>query len=228
MKQTLSSRQKNFIESAVMAGALRFGEFRLKNGRISPYFFNTGFFNRGDLIFVIGKAFAQHIIDNYNDKFDLFFGPAYKGIPLVVSTSIAYSIDYGINKGWIFNRKETKEHGDKGLLVGAEVYSGDRILMLDDVFTTGDTKIESIRLIQSVAEVNFTGVVIAMDRQEVNDEGENAIKSFEDKTGIRVSSIITASETFDWLRNRKINGKVYVTDETYNEFQKYKELYGIK
>lgn len=228
MAGTLNKTKQDFIETAVRAKAIQFGKFKLKSGRTSPYFFNVGFFNNGQLSLDIGTAFAHHAIEKFGDSFDIFYGPAYKGISLAISTSIAYSIITVNDKGWVFNRKEEKTHSDKGILVGAKIKDGDRILMLDDVFTTGKTKFEAIELIKSVAEVTFTGLVIAMDRQELNNEGENAIKIFEEKTGISVSSIITAKETFEWLHNREIDGKIYVNDEIYDKFQKYMKLYGVQ
>jgi len=229
MARILSKMKQDFIETSVRAGAIQFGKFKLDSGRISPYFFNVGFFNNGQLSCDIGTAFAHHVIEKFGDAFDIFYGPAYKGISLAISTSIAYSIITVNVKDWVFNRKEVKTHGgDKGMFVGAEkIKDGDRILMLDDVFTTGNTKFKAIELIEEVAKVTFTGLVIAMDRQEINNDRENAIKIFEEKTGISVSSIITATETFEWLHNREIDGEIYVNDEIYKEFQDYMKLYGV-
>lgn len=219
----------DFIRLAVKAEAVRFGEFTLKSGRLSPYFFNAGLFNSGGSIKAVGDALSNRTHEIMRpENFDVFFGPAYKGIPLAVATSMQYFAIVGEEKGWVVNRKEAKGHGDKkGLVFGSELKDGTNVLMLDDVFTTGDTKMEAISLLKSIADVNIVGVLICLDRQEVNENGENAIQMFVDETGIPVYSLLTATELFVALYNVEIDGKVHVTHETIQKFLEYRAEYGV-
>jgi len=198
--------KEKFIDFLLRKGALGIGEFELKSGRISPYFINTAVFNDGESIAELGDSYANTIDDNFRkEDYDIIFGPAYKGIPLAVATAISLQ-HLGINKGILFNRKEPKGYGEatkqdkqKKWIVG-KIEDGDRILMVDDVFTTGDTKYESINLLNDIADnLEYVGLVIAVNRQEVGPDGKDAIKQFEQKTGIPVISIVDILEIKTYL-----------------------------
>jgi len=209
--------KKEFIDFLLEKNALKIGEFTLKSGRKSPYFVNTGMFDDGASIANLGYFYAAKIADKFeSEDFDIVFGPAYKGIPLSITTTIGLSCNIIGNKSYSFNRKEPKGHGEatkqdkqKNWIVGHKIEDGNRILFVDDVFTTGDTKYESINLLNSVANnLKYVGLIIAVDRQETGVDGTNAIKQFEEKTGIPVDSIVNTSEIIDYLwNNKKISEK---------------------
>ena len=219
--------QQDFIELAVFAGALRFGNFTLKSGRQSPYFFNSGLFCTGELSRALARAFAQAINRSIKpDKYDSVFAPAYKGIPLAVSVSMSLT-EFGVNKPWCFNRKEAKDHGDAGMFVGAPIRDGTRLIMLDDVFTTGGAKEEAIAQLTSAAKVSIAGVFILLDRQEKDKEGNNAIAAFEAKHKTKVHALATADEVFEHLSRNKVNGTLHVTPEILSQYKAYKKKYGV-
>ena len=201
--------KEEFIDFLLRERALLidiFNLFKLKSGRLSPHFINTAIFNNGESIAELGDFYARTIVDNFREEdYDIIFGPAYKGIPLAVATAISLQ-HLGINKGFSFNRKEPKGYGEatkqdkqKKWIVG-KIEDGDRILMVDDVLTTGGTKYEAINLLKSVADdLRFVGLVIAVDRKEVGPDGKDAIKQFEQKTGIPVISIVDILEIKTYL-----------------------------
>ncbi|MFH1545050.1 MAG: orotate phosphoribosyltransferase [archaeon] len=221
--------KEDFIKFLIESKALAFGEFTLKSGRKSPYFINTGMFDSGEKIAKLGFYYANKITKEFSKKdYDIIYGPAYKGIPLALTTAISLAKDFGIDKGYSFNRKEEKEHGDKGAVVGAKIKEGAKIIILDDVFTTGETKEETIELLNSIGKIEYVCVLIAVDRKEVGVEGSSAIKEFEKKHGIPVKSVVNIREIIEFLHNKEINGKVYVNDEVKKEMEAYLEKYGVK
>jgi len=213
--------QEEFVELAIFAGALKFGQFTLKSGRVSPYFFNSGVFYTGQFTRSLAGVFAELIGQRLKpEKYDAVFGPAYKGIPLAVTVSMALAAK-GIDKPWCFNRKEEKGHGDKGVLVGSPVKDGDRMILLDDVFTTGGAKEEAMAQLSSIAKVSFPAVFILLDRQEKDNNGKNAIAEFEKKHKTKVHSVITAEEIFEHLKGTK-----HIPDAVLSDYRKYKKQYG--
>ena len=198
--------KEEFIDFLLRKGALGIGEFELRSGRISPHFINTAVFNDGESIAKVGDFYARTIVDNFREEdYDIIFGPAYKGITLSVATAISLQELFSINKGFSYNRKEPKGYGeatkqDKQKWIVGKIEDGDRILMVDDVFTTGDTKYESINLLNDIADnLEYVGLVIAVNRQEVGPDGKDAIKQFEQKTGIPVISIVDILEIKTYL-----------------------------
>lgn len=215
----------SFIEFLARSGAVRFGEFTLKSGRESPYFISTGVLSDGTMIYELGRFYARKIHETFGSGFDAIYGPAYKGIPVAVATSIALQREYGINKGWIFDRKEKKLHGDRGAFVGAELDHGAKVILVDDVMTTGGTKAEAIDKLSKSLKAEVIGVVIAVDRQEKAHE-KSASEEFEEETGIKVHAIETIDNIFSYLKKTPLDGKAYVDEKTYEAYMKYKRRYG--
>jgi len=194
----MQSYKKEFLEFAITAGVLRFGEFTLKSGRISPYFFNAGLFNRGSHLARLGRFYAQAIVDS-GIGFDVLFGPAYKGIPLAAAAGIALADHHDLDTPWCFNRKEAKDHGEGGNLVGAALEG--RVLIIDDVITAGTAIRESLHIIDA-AGASAAGVVIALDRQERGQGERSAIQEVEQDLGLKVASIVTLAELQTFLQDR--------------------------
>ena len=190
--------QYEFIEFAIEAGVLGFGDFTLKSGRISPYFFNSGLFNTGRQLARLGRFYAQAIVDS-GIQFDVLFGPAYKGIPLAATAGIALADHHDRNVPWCFNRKEAKDHGEGGNLVGAGLTGG--VLIIDDVITAGTAIRESVDIIQA-AGATPAGVVIALDRQERGRDARSAIQEVEETLGVRVISIVKLEHLAQYLQDR--------------------------
>jgi orotate phosphoribosyltransferase len=199
--------KQRFIDFLMDCGAFRLGEFKLKSGRISPTFVNTGLVREGRGIASLGEAYAASILDAMGaGGFDCVFGPAYKGIPLAVATAIALARQ-GISKGYLFDRKEIKDHGEEAANVGAATAlvgyrpeGGERIVIVDDVITDGATKMKSVELLRSlVADVSFPALVVAVDRQEVAPDGTSAIVKFTELTGVPVIPTVTITEIFEHL-----------------------------
>jgi orotate phosphoribosyltransferase len=190
--------QYEFIEFAIEAGVLSFGDFTLKSGRVSPYFFNAGLFNTGRQLARLGRFYAQAIVDS-RIRFDVLFGPAYKGIPLAATAGIALADHHDRNVPWCFNRKEAKDHGEGGNLVGAGLTGN--VLIIDDVITAGTAIRESVDIIQA-AGATPAGVVIALDRQERGRDARSAIQEVEETLGIRVISIVKLEHLAQYLQDR--------------------------
>jgi orotate phosphoribosyltransferase len=220
--------KEDFIRFLLKTNALKFGEFTLKSGRKSPYFLNAGGFDTGETIGRLGTFYASKLKEEFGEDFDVLYGPAYKGISLAVTTAIALANKFGISKNYSFNRKEEKGHADKGIIVGAAIKDGDRVVILDDVFTTGETKEETIELLKQVANVKYTCVLIAVDRKEVGADGKSAIKEFEKKYSIPVISIVTVHEIVELLYNKNIDGKIYINDELKAKIDAYLKEFGVK
>lgn len=188
--------QRQFIELAMSNDVLRFGEFTLKSGRVSPYFFNAGLFNSGNALAELGRCYAQAIIDS-GIEYDVLFGPAYKGIPVAAVTVMALSIEHGINMPYAFNRKEAKAHGEGGNIVGAPL-AGQRVLIIDDVITAGTAIREAVDIIKA-EKAEPVGVLIALDRQEKGQGDISAVQEVERDFNIQVSNIVTMKNLISFL-----------------------------
>ena len=209
--------QKDFVDFTLETGVLKFGEFTLKSCRISPYFFNAGLFNKGSHLSQLGKFYAQ-AIEASNLKFDVLFGPAYKGIPLATATSIALNDSFNRNVPYSFNRKEAKDHGEGGSIVG-HLLEGD-ILIIDDVITAG-TAIREAQDIITANGAKTKGVIVALDRQEKGNGELSAIQEVEQIFGISVLSIINLSHIIDYLKDSK-------NEDTLQRIEGYRSQYGVK
>lgn len=217
---------EQFIEFLAQSGAVKFGEFTLKSGRVSPFFISTGVLSDGNTTYELARHYAAKIKEIYGDQFEAVFGPAYKGIPLAVGIAIALQKEFSITKPWLFDRKEKKTYGDASAFVGSELDSGARIIIVDDVFTTGGTKLEAVDKIRKSIQGQVVGIVIAVDRQERGIR-LNAIEEFTQKTNIPVHSLVSVKEIFEHLHNRTIEGKIYVDDALHQKFMDYRKKYGV-
>jgi orotate phosphoribosyltransferase len=207
--------QKDFISYALDCGVLKFGEFLLKSGRTSPYFFNTGLFNTGAQLGKLGHFYAQALIQS-DIKPDILYGPAYKGIPLVSTTSIAYAQLTGKDIPFAFNRKEVKDHGEGGSLVGAPLQG--KVIILDDVITAGTSVRESVEIIRNAGAIP-AGVLIALDRQEKGLNDSSAIQEVQDRFNMPVIAIITLENIIDYLTAE--------SSDQLNAIKDYQRFYGI-
>ena len=194
----MQNYQKEFIEFALSSNVLRFGEFTLKSGRISPYFFNAGLFNTGEALAKLGKYYAQALKDSHIE-FDVLFGPAYKGIPLASSCAISLSNEYNMNMPYSFNRKEAKDHGEGGNIVGAPLNG--KVLIIDDVITAGTAIREAMDIISN-AGAQAAGVLIALDRQEKGKGELSAIQEVEQQYDIPVVSIIKLTDLIEYIKDK--------------------------
>ena len=208
--------QKDFLDFALKTGVLRFGEFTLKSGRISPYFFNAGLFNTGRSLAQLGKYYAQTIVDS-GIEFDVLYGPAYKGIPLAAVTSAALAEFHDIDKPYAFNRKEAKDHGEGGIIVGHELTG--KVLIIDDVISAGTSVRESVEIIQQQG-AQTGGVVIALDRQERGQGELSAIQEVERDYDIPVAAIVRLESLIEYLQVDTAN------HEYLDKIKQYREQYG--
>jgi len=209
----MQSYKQDFLEFAISAGVLRFGEFTLKSGRVSPYFFNAGLFNTGRHLARLGRFYAQAIVAS-GVTFDVLFGPAYKGIPLAAATGIALADHHDMDVPYCFNRKEAKAHGEGGNLVGAALNG--RVLIIDDVITAGTAIRESLEIIHA-GGAQAVGVVIALDRQERGQGARSAIQEVEQDLGLEVTSIVTLAELQRFLASRAQYAGALKAVEAYRE-----------
>ncbi|MBI2079430.1 orotate phosphoribosyltransferase [Candidatus Micrarchaeota archaeon] len=214
-----------FIEFLAKSGAIKFGEFTLKSGRLSPYFINTGVLSDGETTYELARHYAKLIYETYQSNFDAIYGPAYKGIPLAVAISIALFKEHQIIKPWIFDRKEKKIHGDVSGFVGGSIDHNARVIIVDDVLTTGGTKVEAIEKIKNGLRANSISIVIAVDRMEKGNK-DGAIEEFTAQTGVPVYSITKIKDVFEHLKNTSISGKTYVDADLYKQFIEYRKKYG--
>ncbi len=218
--------QREFVDFLVRTEALRFGEFTLKSGRKSPYFFNVGQFNRGADVERLGYYYACGVRELRNDA-NVIFGPAYKGITLCIAAAIALRQHFGTDAYYSFDRKEVKEHGEGGWLVGREPQQGDRIAIVDDVITDGATKVASIARLREATPAEISGLIIALDRKEQNAEGGNSVTALQESTGVEVRSIITIHDVLEHLPGRKIDGVVPMPDDVADQIRAYLDQYGV-
>jgi orotate phosphoribosyltransferase len=217
--------KKQFIEFLVKNDALKFGEFTLKSGRISPYFINTGMFNDGLGMKTLASYYAKAVKSEFGEDFDVLYGPAYKGIPLCVSVSMELS-DIGVNKSYSFDRKEKKNHGEGGAIGGASLEEKD-IIIIDDVITAGTAIREAVDKLKWNGNPNIKGIIISVNRKEKGTGEKSAIQEIEKNLSVKVVSIIDFDEIKEYCHNREIGGKVYVDDDMYVKMNDYKEKYGV-
>ena len=225
----LTQAKREFIEFMMGADVLRFGEFKTKSGRMSPYFVNTGNYRTGSQIAALGKFYAACIRENCRRDFTAMFGPAYKGIPLVTAAAAALSSQFGIDKPYFFNRKEAKDHGEGGNLVGYQPKDGDKVIIIEDVTTSGKSIEETFPIITSAADIEIKGMIVSLNRLEKGKSGENktALTEIQEKYGFRAEAIVTMEDVIELLYNQECNGKVVIDDEIKGKLDEYYKQYGI-
>lgn len=200
----LTDNKKEFIEFMIKSNVLHFGEFKTKSGRLTPYFVNTGNYKTGNQIATLGKFYAKLIKETCNNNFDCMFGPAYKGIPLVTTTAVFLATQYNIDKPYFFNRKEEKDHGEGGNLVGYQPQNNDNIIIIEDVITAGTAIRETMPILKNAANVNVTHMFISVNRCEVGKtKGKTAVMEVSEEFGIKVHSIISVKDIYDYLKEQE-------------------------
>ncbi|MCK5164888.1 MAG: orotate phosphoribosyltransferase [Desulfobacula sp.] len=219
--------KEEFIEFLIECNALRFGEFELKSGRIAPYFINTGMFDTGLKIKKLGTFYAKAMQEHFPDNFDGIYGPAYKGIPLCISAAQALA-DMGMDKGYVFNRKEAKTYADKSLVVGMPLTSETRLILVDDVITSGKAIRESLEILKSCNSPKVNGIIISVNRQEKGKTDKNALREVEQILGIPIHSIVTITDIKEYLHNKQIEGRIILDDHMLAKINAYLEKYGAK
>ncbi|MBD5490663.1 MAG: orotate phosphoribosyltransferase [Lachnospiraceae bacterium] len=221
--------KQEFIGFMVDSQVLKFGDFTLKSGRKSPFFMNAGAYVTGAQLRRLGEYYAKAIHDRYGLEFDVLFGPAYKGIPLAVATTMAISELYGKEIRYCANRKEVKDHGDTGILLGSKLQDGDRVVIIEDVTTSGKSIEETFPIIRAQADVTIKGLMVSLNRMERGLESEkSALAEIEEKYGFATGAIVTMEEVVEYLYNKPYGGTVYIDETLKSAIDAYYETYGAK
>lgn len=220
--------KKEFIEFMVDCGVLKFGDFVTKSGRKTPFFVNTGFYRTGAQLNKLGEYYAKAINDKFGTDFDILFGPAYKGIPLSVATSMQISSIYGKDVKYCSNRKEVKDHGDTGILLGSPISDGDKVIIIEDVTTAGTSINETLPIIRAQGDVDVKGLVVSVDRMERGQGEKSALDEIHEKYVLETTAIVTMAEVVEHLYNKEYKGKVIIDDELKKAIDNYYEQYGVK
>ena len=222
--------KKEFIQFMVDSKVLKFGEFTLKSGRKSPFFMNAGAYVTGSQLKKLGEYYAKAIYAKYGDDFDVLFGPAYKGIPLAVVTAMAFSELYGKEIRYCSDRKEEKDHGaDKGSFLGSKLQDGDRVIMIEDVTTSGKSMEETVPKVRGAADVTIVGLMVSLNRMEVGKGGEKvALDEVKDLYGFETSAIVDMNDVVEALWNKEVNGEVVINDAIKADIDAYYAQYGVK
>lgn len=220
--------KKEFIEFMVDCNVLKFGNFTTKSGRKTPFFVNTGFYRTGAQLRKLGEFYARAIHDSFGSDFDILFGPAYKGIPLSVAASMAISDLYNKEVGYCSNRKEVKDHGDTGILLGSPIKDGQRVVLIEDVTTAGTSVGETMPIIKAQGDVDVLGIVVSVDRMERGTGAKSALSEIEDTYGIKTAAIVTMEEVVEHLYNKPYNGNIIIDDSLKAAIDAYYDTYGVK
>lgn len=219
--------KQEFIEFMVESDVLKFGEFTLKSGRKSPFFMNAGAYVTGTQLTRLGEYYAKAIHDHYGTDFDVLFGPAYKGIPLSVAACMAFSRLYGKEIRYSSNRKEVKDHGDMGILLGSKLKDGDRAVIIEDVTTSGKSIEETFPILKAQGDIEVVGLMVSLNRMEVGLGGEmSALDEIREKYGFPANAIVSMAEVTEYLHNRPCQGKVIIDDTLKAAIDEYYREYG--
>lgn len=220
--------KKEFIEFMIDCEVLKFGDFVTKSGRKTPFFVNTGFYRNGAQLRKLGEYYAKAIEQKFGFDFDVLFGPAYKGIPLTVATTMAISEFYGREIKYCSNRKEVKDHGDTGILLGSPIRDGDKIIIIEDVTTAGTSIQETLPILKAQGDVSPIGLVVSVDRMERGQGVKSALAEIHEIYGLETTAIVTMAEVVEHLYNQPYNGKIIIDDSLKAAIEAYYEEYGVK
>lgn len=220
--------KQEFIEFMVESQVLKFGDFTLKSGRKSPFFMNAGAYVTGTQLRRLGEYYAKAIHDNYGLDFDVLFGPAYKGIPLSVATAMAISELYGKDVRYCSNRKEVKDHGDTGILLGSKLKDGDRVVIIEDVTTSGKSIEETFPILKAQADVKICGLIVSLNRMERGKGDKSALEEIQETYGFPANAIVTMEEVVERLYNRECAGQIVIDDGLKAAIDTYYQQYGVK
>ena len=221
--------KEEFIEFMVEANVLKFGEFTLKSGRKSPFFMNAGAYVTGSQLKRLGEYYAKAIHDTYGDDFDVLFGPAYKGIPLSVATTIAFYELFGKEIRYCSNRKEIKDHGDTGILLGSKIKDKERVVIIEDVTTSGKSIEETFPIIQAQGDVEIVGLMVSLNRMEQGkSKDKSALDEIREVYGFPTAAIVTMDEVVERLYNKECQGKVVIDDAMKKSIEEYYKQYGVQ
>ena len=220
--------KQEFIEFMVESQVLKFGDFTLKSGRKSPFFMNAGAYVTGTQLRRLGEYYAKAIHDNYGLDFDVLFGPAYKGIPLSVATAMAISELYGKDVRYCSNRKEVKDHGDTGILLGSKLKDGDRVVIIEDVTTSGKSIEETFPILKAQADVKICGLIVSLNRMERGKGDKSALEEIQETYGFPANAIVTMEEVVERLYNRECAGQIVIDGSLKAAIDTYYQQYGVK
>ena len=226
----MESYKSEFVEFMVDCNVLKFGDFTLKSGRKSPFFMNAGSYVTGSQLMRLGEYYARAIHETYGDDFDVLFGPAYKGVPISVVTAVAYSKLYGKEVRYCSDRKEEKDHGaDKGSFLGSPLQDGDRVIMIEDVTTSGKSMEETVPKVRGAANVEIVGLMVSLNRMERGIQSEkSALDEIKERYGFPTAAIVSMADVIEHLYNKPYNGKVYIDDALKAAIDAYYKEYGAK
>ena len=220
--------KREFIEFMIDCEVLKFGDFVTKSGRNTPFFVTTGFYRTGAQLRKLGEYYAKAIESKFGFDFDVLFGPAYKGIPLTVATTMAISQFYDKDIKYCSNRKEVKDHGDKGILLGSPMADGDKVVIIEDVTTAGTSIQETLPIINAQGDVTVAGLVVSVDRMERGQGEKSALAEIEEKYGLKTTAIVTMAEVVEHLYNKPYKGKIIIDDTLKAAIDTYYKQYGVK
>ena len=220
--------KQRFIEFMIDCNVLKFGDFVTKSGRKTPFFVNTGFYRTGSQLRKLGQYYARAIEQTFGTDFDVLFGPAYKGIPLTVAATMALAEDFNADIRYCSNRKEVKDHGDKGILLGSPIADNDKIVIIEDVTTAGTSIEETLPIIKAQGNVNVLGLVVSVDRMERGQGEKSALSEISEKYGFKTTAIVTMAEVVEHLYNKPYKGKVIIDDTLKAAINAYYVQYGAK
>ena len=224
----MESYKQEFIKFMIDSDVLKFGDFTLKSGRKSPFFMNAGAYVTGSQLMKLGEYYAKAIHDAYGDDFDVLFGPAYKGIPLSVATTIAYSRLFNKEIRYCSNRKEEKDHGDAGILLGSRIKDGDRVVIIEDVTTSGKSMEETVPIVRAQGDVTILGLMVSLNRMERGKGDKSALEEIKDLYGFETNAIVSLADVVECLYNKEVDGRVIIDDELKGRIDAYYEEYGAK